>query len=159
LLFKYLSSSVSAQTRFLEAAAFFAALLLYLFILWFLDRRFRRKLAQAFSRHHCAGPSFASISEALRDLNEDCAHFVFTAEQSANVLFRERRIALVYGHVGIRSPGGIRGPVWTLRKRVYAFVPNDEVEWMKANRGVFKLATSGYRFSIFWVDLNAFLAG
>jgi hypothetical protein len=155
----YLDTSASVHIRLLEATAFFAGLLFYFCTLWFLDRRFRRKLALAFSRHHCAGPSFATISEALRDLNEDCAHFVFTAEQSGNVLFREREIALIYGQVGIRFSGGIRGPAWALRKRVYALVPNDQLEWMKAQRGVFKYATSGYQVSIFWVNLDAFLAG
>jgi hypothetical protein len=124
-----------------------------------LDRRFRRKLGLAFSRHHCAGPSFATISEVLRDLNEDCAHFVFAAEQSGNVLFREKQITLVYGHVGSRSPGGIRGPVWKLGKRAYALVPNTEFEWTQTMPSVFRLATSGYRYSIFWVNLDAFLAG
>jgi hypothetical protein len=159
LSIRYLSSFVSAQLRLIEAAAFVAAVGFYFGILWYLDRKFRRKLGLAFSRHHCGGPSFAAISETLSDLNEDCAHFVFMAEQSGNVFFRERPIALVYGHVGSRSPGGIRGPMWTLRKRVYALVPNDQSEWMKSHRGVFKHATSGYQFSVFWVNLDALLAG
>ena len=132
---------------------------LYVSLLWSLDRRFRRKLGLAFSCHHCAGPSFAAISEILRDLNEDCGHFVFTAEQSGNVLFREKPVTLVYGHVGSRSQGGIRGPVWKLRKRAYALVPNAQLDWMKTIPGVFRQATSGYRYSIFWVNLDAFLAG
>jgi hypothetical protein len=95
----------------------------------------------------------------LRDLNEDCGHFAFAAEQSGNVLFQEQPITLVYGHVGSRSPGGIRGPVWKLRKRAYALVPNTHLDWMKTFPSVFRHATSGYRYSIFWVNLDAFLDG
>ena len=143
----------------MEAAAFIAAVFLYLSILWNLEQRFRRKLGLAFSRDHCPGPTFAAISDTLRELNEDCAHFVFTAEQSGNVLFREKPITLVYGHVGSRFPGGIRGPVWKLRKRAYALVPNTQSDWMKTIPSVFRHATSGYRYSIFWVNLDALLAG
>jgi hypothetical protein len=157
LAFSYLVSAVTAPVRTIEAAAFVAAVFVYVSILWNLDRQFRRKLGLAFSCHRCAGPSFATISEELRELNEDCAHFIFTAEQSGNVLFREKPITLVYGHVGCRYPGGIRGPVWKLRKRAFALVPNTELEWVKTIPSVFRHATSGYRYSIFWVSLEAFV--
>jgi len=140
-------------------AAFLAALLLYASLLWYLNRRFHQKLRAAFLRPPCSGPGFTAVSEILDDLNEDCAHFVFTAQHSGNNLFHDKPVTLIYGRVGSRSPGGIRGPVWTLRKAVYALVPPEQAEWMKSHSGIFTHAASGYRCSIFWVNLDAFLAG
>ncbi len=140
-------------------AAFLAALLLYIAVLWYLNRRFQQKLGAAFLGRHCSGPGLTAVSEILDDLNEDCAHFVFTAERSGNILFRDKPVTLVYGRVGARSPGGIRGPVWTLRKAIYTLAPPEQSTWMKSQPDVFTHAVSGYRCSIFWVNLDAFLAG
>jgi len=142
-----------------ELAAFSAALLLYASLLWFLNWRFHKKLDAAFLRRQCTGPGFADVSETLHDLNEDCAHFVFTAERCGNILFRGKHVTLVYGRVGSRSPGGIRGPGWTLRKAVFALVSHHESEWMRSNPDVFTHTVSGYRYSIFWVNLDTLLAG
>ena len=130
---------------------------LYGALVWILHRRFHKKLAAAFSRHGEEEPTFAAVKEKLDDLNEDSAHFVFTMDRRANIAFRGRSITLVYGRVGTRSPGGIRGPVWTLRKTIYVLVPRSESAWMESHSEVFQQAMSGYHVSIFWVNLEAML--
>jgi hypothetical protein len=80
-------------------------------------------------------------------------------DRHANILFRQHRITLVYGHIGARSPGGIRGPVWTLKKMVYALVDKNQIEWTKSNPDVFKHAMDSYSYSVFWVDLHGMLSG
>jgi hypothetical protein len=148
---------ILALVRSTEFAAVIAGLSLYGAFVSILNWKFHRKLAAVFSRHLDEGPTSAEIGEALNDLNEDSAHFVFTMDRSANIPFREGFITLIYGRVGTRSPGGIRGPVWTLRKTVYAFVPNSHVPEIKRHADIFEPAMSGYRFSIFWVKLDALL--
>ena len=95
----------------------------------------------------------------MEEINLDSAHFVFTMERYANVPFRRKEVILVFGRVGTRSPGGIRGPVWRLAKTAYALVPNSQAEWVTSNGDVFKPAMSGYSHSVFWVNLDAMKAG
>ena len=80
-------------------------------------------------------------------------------ERHANVLFRDKEITLIFGRVGTRSPGGIRGPVWTLAKKMYALAENSQTEWMRGNADVFEPAMSGYHYSVFWVNRDALIAG
>jgi hypothetical protein len=151
-------SVVIAAVRTPELLFVIAVLALYAALLWFLNRRFLKRLDLVFSRHSSDEPDIADIKRALDELNLDSAHFVFTMDRHANILLRQKAITLVYGHVGTRSPGGLRGPVWTLSKTVYALVDNGGAEWMKNNSDIFRPALSGYDHSIFWVNLNALSA-
>lgn len=148
-----------ATIRIGELLAVTAVLLLYGWLLWFLNGRFLKKLDLIFRRHSAAQPTFAQVQKTLEEINLDSAHFVFTMERYANILFREKEVTLVFGRVGKRSPGGIRGPVWRLAKTAYALAPNHQAEWMKRNADVFKPAAAGYGHTVFWVNLNAMKAG
>jgi hypothetical protein len=148
-----------AVTRTPELVAVLAVFGLYGVVLWFLNQRFHRRLEAVFSQHRGGRPTFAEIGEVLDDLNLDSAHFVFAVERHANIRFREKDVTLVYGRVGTRSPGGIRGPVWTLRKAVYALADEGQTAWMKGCPEVFTGAMSGYRFAVFWVKLEEILKG
>ena len=143
-----------ATTRTPELVIFAAGILLYVGLLWSIKRRFLKKLDLVFSRHHDDAPDFAELSKRLDSLNLDSAHFVFTMDRHANILFRQNKITLIYGHTGARSPGGIRGPVWTLRKRVYALVDKNQTAWMNNNPDIFECAMAGYSYSVFWVSLD-----
>ena len=147
-----------ATTRTPELVVFLSGLVLYGVLLWSLKRSFLKKLNRVFSRHRDDAPNFAEISKRLETLNLDSAHFVFTIERHANLLFRQNKITLVYGRVGSRSPGGIRGPVWTLRKRVYALVDRKQTEWMKRQPDAFQFAMAAYPDSVFWADLDRMLS-
>jgi len=148
-----------ATTGTPELVFFIAGLLLYGLLLWFFKRRFLKKLDLVFSKHSEDAPGSAEIAQRLEALNLDSAHFVFTMERHANVPFRQNRITLVYGRIGIRSPGGIRGPEWTLRKAVYALADKHQTEWLRGHPDAFTYATTDYSNSVFWVSLDAFLAG
>jgi hypothetical protein len=149
---------VIATIRTAELIAVTSVLILYTALLWFLNRRFLKKLDRIFCRHSFDEPTLPQIEKTLEQLNLDSAHFVFTMERYANVPFREKEVTLVFGRVGTRSPGGIRGPVWKLAKRVYALADNNETEWMKSHADVFRPAMSGYGYSVFWVDLGPLMA-
>ena len=142
-----------------ELIIFITGLLLYGVLIWSIRRRFLKKVDLVFSKHSDDAPDFTEISERLDAVNLDSAHFVFTMDRYANILFRQNKITLVYGHIGTRSPGGIRGPVWTLRKATYALADKNQIEWMKSNPDVFKHAMATYSYSVFWVDLDAMLSG
>ena len=148
-----------AAIRTGELLAVAAVLLFYGWLLWFLNGRFLKKLDIIFRRHILDQPTFIQVQKTLEEINLDSAHFVFTMERHANIPFRQKVVTLVFGRVGIRSAGGIRGPVWRLAKTAYALAPNSQAEWMKRNADVFKTATSGYGHSVFWVNLDAMKAG
>jgi len=150
---------VIAAIRTAELLAVAAVLLFYGWLLWFLNGRFLKKLDLVFCRHSLDQPAFGQVQKTLEEINLDSAHFVFTMERHANVLFREKEVTLLFGRVGIRSAGGVRGPVWRLAKTAYALVPNSQAEWMTSNGDVFKPAMSGYSHSVFWVNLEAMKAG
>ena len=147
-----------ATTRTPELAIFIAGILLYGVLLWSKKRRFLKKLDHIFSKHNNDTPDVTEISKRLEALNLDSAHFVFTMDRHANILFRQNKITLVYGRVGARSPGGIRGPAWTLSKRTYALADKTQMEWMKSNTDIFECATAGYSYSVFWVNLDKMLS-
>jgi hypothetical protein len=146
---------VIAAIRIAELLAVTAVLLLYGWLLWFLNGRFLKKLDLVFSQHSADQPTFGQVQRTLEEINLDSAHFVFTMERYANILFRQKEVTLVFGRVGIRSAGGIRGPVWRLAKTAYALAPKSHAEWMKGHADVFKPALSGYGYSVYWVDLDA----
>jgi hypothetical protein len=146
---------VIAAVRTAEFLSVTAVLVFYGWLLWLLNRRFLKRLDGVFSRHGLDEPTLSEVERTLEEINLDSAHFVFTMERYANVLFREKDVTLVFGRVGIRSPGGIRGPVWRLAKTVYALAPNSQAEWMRSNGDVFKPAMSAYTHSVFWVNLGA----
>jgi len=148
-----------ATTRTPELVFFITGLLLYGVLLWSIKRRFLKKLDLVFSKHTYDAPDFTEISKRLEALNLDSAHFVFTMDRHANVLFRQNKVTLVYGRVGARSPGGIRGPVWTLRKRIFALADKNQTEWMNSNPDVFECAMASYGDSVFWVGLDRMLSG
>jgi hypothetical protein len=148
-----------ATTGTPELVIFIAGILLYGALLWSIKRRFLKKLDRVFLKHSDDAPDFAEIRKRLDALNLDSAHFVFTMDRRANIVFRQNKITLVYGHIGSRSPGGIRGPVWTLRKMVYALADKNQMEWMTSNPDVFQCAMAGYSYSVFWVSLDRVLAG
>ena len=146
-----------ATIRTTELLAAGAGLLLYGSLLWFLNRRFLQKLDRVFGQHGFDQPTLTHVQRTLEELNLDSAHFVFTMERYANIPFRQKEVTLVFGRVGTRSPGGIRGPVWRLAKTVYALADNSQTEWMKSNANAFTLAMSGYSHSVFWVNLGAMM--
>ena len=146
-----------ATTRMPELVTFLAGILLYGGLLWSIRRRFLQKLDLVFSQSGDEAPDSAEINKRLDSLNLDSAHFVFTMDRHANLRFRQKRITLVYGHIGTRSPGGIRGPAWTLKKRVYALADQRQAEWMNRHPDVFERATTGYNDSVFWVNLDGML--
>ena len=117
-----------AAIRIGELLAVTAVLLFYGWLLWFLNGRFLKKLDLIFRRHSLDHPAFGQVQKTLEEINLDSAHFVFTMERHANVLFREKEVTLLFGRVGIRSAGGVRGPVWRLAKTAYALVPNSQAE-------------------------------
>jgi hypothetical protein len=149
---------VIAVVRTPELLAVTAGLMLYGALLWFLNRRFLKRLNLIFSQHRLDEPTLTDIKRTLDELNLDSAHFAFAVERHANILLRHKEVTLVYGRVGTRSPGGMRGPVWTLAKTVYALAENSQTEWMKSNSDIFRPAMSGYRYSIFWVNLDELIA-
>jgi hypothetical protein len=149
---------VIAVIRTPELLAVTAGLVLYGALLWFLNRRFLKNLDRIFCQRRLSQPALAEIQKTLEQLNLDSAHFVFAMDRYANIPFREKEIILIFGRVGTRSPGGIRGPVWRLAKTVYALSENSQAEWMKGNADVFKPAMSGYGHSVYWVNLTALKA-
>jgi len=150
---------VIAAIRIAELLAVTAGFALYGWLLWLLNGRFLKKLDLVFCRHSLDQPTFGQVQRTLEQINLDSAHFVFTMERYANVPFRRKEVILVFGRVGTRSPGGIRGPVWRLAKTVYALADNRHTEWMKSHADVFKPAMSGHGHSVFWVNLDAMIAG
>jgi len=148
---------VIAVIRTTEFLAVTAVLLLYGSLLWFLNRRFVKKLDRIFCQHSLDRPTLAHVQRTLEEINLDSAHFVFTMERYANIPFRQREVTLVFGRVGTRSPGGIRGPVWRLAKTVYALAHHSQTEWMMSNADVFRPAMSGNSYSVFWVNLAAMI--
>jgi hypothetical protein len=148
---------VISTIRTTELLAAGAGLLLYGSLLWFLNGRFLKKLDRVFCQHSSDQPTLTHVQRTLEEINLDSAHFVFTMERYANIPFRQNEVTLVFGRVGTRSPGGIRGPVWRLAKTVYALANHSQKEWMKSNADVFKLAMSGHDYSVFWVNLGAMI--
>jgi len=153
------SSIMRSTTGTPELIIFVAGLLLYGVLLWSIHRRFLKKVDLIFARHDSDAPSSAEINKRLDALNQDSAHSVFCMDRHANISFRQQKLTLVYGRVGTRSPGGIRGPVWTLRKTVFALVDTNQMDCMKSTPNIFKCAINGYTDSVFWVSLDALLSG
>ncbi len=147
-----------ATIRAPELITFLTGILLYGVLLWSGQRRFLKKLDLVFSKHGVDEPNETTVREVLEELNLDSAHLMFTMDRHANIAFQESKITLLYGHIGTRSPGGIRGPVWTLKKAVYALVDKTETQWANHHPAVFKYALSGYSYSVFWVNLDALIA-
>lgn len=69
-------------------------------MLWYLKRRFLKKLDLAFPKHNDDASAFAGIEKRLDALNQDSAHFVFTMERYTEIRFRQRDISVLYGRIG-----------------------------------------------------------
>src|ERR1700740_3288019 len=97
---------VIATVRITELVFVSVGLLLYVSLLWFLQRRFLKKVNLVFSHRSCDERTVTQIKRTLDDLNLDSAHCMFTMERITNIVFRRKEITLLYGRVASRSPGG-----------------------------------------------------
>jgi hypothetical protein len=156
--FAHPPSVVIAAVRTAELSAVIAGLIVYALVLWLLHRRFRQQVEILFSQSVFDEAARAEINRTLDEVNLDSAHFVFTMERCAKLLFRQQEITIAYGFVGTRAPGGIRGPEWTLRKTVFTLANNRQAEWMGRHQDVFTLAMSAAGHSVFWVKVDALVA-
>jgi hypothetical protein len=152
-------TAVIAAVRTAELLAVTTVLAFYGSLLWYLNGRFLKKLDRIFCRQSLDQPTLGEVQRTLEEISLDSAHFIFTMERYANIPFRQKEVILVFGRVGTRSRGGIRGPLWRLAKTTYALAHNSQTEWMKSNADVFRPAMSGYDYSVFWVNLDALIAG
>jgi hypothetical protein len=138
------------MTRIITENLLLVGFPVYWFIYFYFGYRFKKRVGAFFTKHQDDSAAL-TIEEWRISINRDYPLLFFSPGRTATLLFRDHRIFLVYGKVGV---AGVVKAAWVTKKCLYAFASVEEAEWMRKNSDVFELAYSGTICSVYWVEMS-----